>query len=188
MSKPYKLILILASFFVVLTVGFLIYQNVTKTPSNEQSQPNNNNQDLPEYFLGADEEIRVKEFVKNFASLYNSYRYADYTNLTALGDYQTVSMQEKTIDLISQLENTIPVGFAINTTPEVATFTYKYPEASKITASLKAEVEETQNENLQENFSPRNPEIKSNYEIKVDVVLVRFNGNWLVDSLVIYKN
>ncbi len=187
MSKPYKIILYLASFFVVLTIGFLIYYNVTKTPSNQQNQPNNNNQDLPEYFLGADEEARVKEFVKNFVTLYNSYRYADYTNLTALGDYQTVSMQEKTLNFISQLENTVPVGFAINTTPDVSTFTYKYPEASRITASLKAEVEEIQNENLEKNFSPRNPEIKTKYQITVNIVLIRFNGNWLVDSFEINK-
>lgn len=184
MPKNYKILLYLGAFFIFLIIAYLIVRNLSGTSTNNTGQPTTN---LPQYILSQEEEVRVREFVKNFISLYNTYSYEDYSNLTALGDYQTPEMQQKTVELVQNLHASTPIGFAVNTVPDMATFRYAYPSASQLTVSVRAKVTEVRNQNGTQNFSPRNPEQVNTYPVTVNIELASFGKNWLVNNFEIKK-
>ena len=118
--------------------------------------------------LSASDEASLKEFVKNYVNLYNSYSYGDYSNLTALGDYQTQSMQEQTLSSIAEYEKALPVGYKITTTADPATFQYSYPSADTLSAAISAKVSEV--------FGEGQTAKQYNVKIQIDVGQQK---NWL---------
>ena len=169
MQLKNKYFLYILGFFAILLIGFLIFRSLNSSSSSQTGKP-------PDYILSADQEHQVSVFVENFVSLYNSYSEEDYTNLTALGDYQTSQMQDKTTQLVKSLENSTPKGFEIRTQTETGTFTYKYTEANKILAAVKARVTETSLGSAQKS-----------YEIIANLELLKQNANWVVNNIEINK-
>ena len=167
----------------ILIIGFLIYRGLFPSGQQPNNQPNNQGQ-APDYVLDSQEEARVKEFVKNFVNLYNSYSFADYSNLTALGDYQTSAMQDKTLQLVGQLEADTPEGFQRQTETEIDTFAYGYPNASQLSVEVKAWVEET---TIIGEPGPRSPEKSTRYPVTVKLELSRSGQAWLVNNFEINK-
>jgi hypothetical protein len=181
MSKTYKIILVLILAFLALGIGFLIYANLSKEP--QSNNPNPVEENLPDYILPSDEEARVKEFVKNFVNLYNTYSYADYSNLKALGDYQDTNLQSETLDLINSLDNTVKPGFAKETKVDINSFSYKYPRAKNLQVNLTGEASESQD------YYPtgQNTPTWKKYPIEINLELIKYNQNWLVSQIKISK-
>lgn len=181
MPKVYKIILVLILAFLAIGVGFLLYSNLSKEPLSPVSSKQQS--DLPDYILPSDEEARVREFVKNFGNLYNTYSYADYSNMTALGDYQTPQLQAETLSLVNSLENSVKFGFAKETKVDIASFSYKYPSAGILQVSVVAEVFESQN------FYPKSETAPAwqKYLARITLDLVKNNQNWLVSQIQIVK-
>lgn len=173
-----KYLIIAGVILVVLIVGFLIF-NSAKSPNNSGNQGSNG---IPEYVLSAAEEENVKEFAKSFINLYNSYRFADFSNLSALGDYQTPEMQLRTQARITFLETNIPVGFEKETKVDLNTFKYSYPQRDRLSVSFNAEVTETLNSSA--GVSPRSEESKKTYTQNFEIFLQPYMSGWLVSGLV----
>ena len=188
MPKQYKILLYILGFFLILVIAYAIFHGFSNTPSQQSSNnttSSSTNSNLPQYILSQDQETWVKEFVKNFVSLYNSYSYADYSNLTALGDYQTPLMQQRTITLVQNLQATTPIGFVITTVPDMSTFTYQYPSADQLLVSVQAQV--TESTNAASSGGPRSPTQSNTYTVTVNLELTPFNQNWLVNNFEIKK-
>jgi len=181
MLKQYKILLIIGGFFVLILVGFLITSSLSspKTPSQGNNQPSQatSTTNLPDYLLSTSDEASLKEFVKNYVNLYNSYSYGDYSNLIALGDYQTQSMQEQVLASISEYEKTLPVGYKITTTADSATFQYSYPTAENLSATISARVSEV----FGESQTPKQ------YGIKIQLQISQQKNGWLVKDIKINK-
>jgi len=181
MAKQYKILLFLGGFFVLGLVGFVII-NSLPSPETPIIDNNQNNQvdtttNVPDYMLSAPEEASLQEFVKNYVNLYNSYSYGDYSNLTALGDYQTQSMQEETLNSIAKYEETLPIGYQISTEADAKTFSYSYPSSDSLSTTISAEVSEVLGENL--------PSKK--YKATIDLEIGRQKTGWLVKDIKINK-
>ncbi len=177
-----KIIIIAVIVGLVLVIAGLFMTGVFSTGQN--TDPNNGNS-LPEYVLNADEEQKVREFVKNFVFLYNTYRYADYSNLTATGDYQTPEMQNLTLAKVDELEKTTPLGFYRTTEANEKSFTYTYPTGSTLRVTMDITVEEGIVSNSQDLRQGSATEVK--YTAKAVVTLKRVSGNWLVDAVDIVR-
>jgi len=182
MVKQYKILLFLGGFFVLVLVGFLIINNLSssKTPIIDNNQKNqiDTTTNVPDYMLSVPEEASLQEFVKNYVNLYNSYSYGDYSNLTALGDYQTQSMQEETLSSIAKYEETLPIGYQISTEADSKTFKFSYPSADNLSATISAEVSEVAGENL--------PPKK--YKATIELGIGRQKTGWLVKDIKIIKD
>lgn len=182
MNKSYKILIYLVGFFLALIVIFLIFNALTSPSApNNSSQPTSATgaeSNLPDYILNSAEETSLKEFVKNFVNLYNTYSYNDFSNLTALGDYQTESMQKDTLATVSSLQSSLKPGYSRQTRVKENTFTYSYPSLDKLTVQIKAQVAETpviqgnQNNNL--------------VTFSLDIKRQQNNG-WLVNEIKILK-
>ncbi len=184
MSKTNKILLYLFGFLLVCGLFFLIVRGLTNKSS--QKPVDNTQTNLPDYVLSQSDETKVKEFVKNFINLYNTYGYADFSNLTALGDYQTVNFQNKTKETVSSLETSTPVGYQKETQAKPETFSYKYPLSNLLKVYMDAKVEEkVSDQNLQ--ISPRTENIFNSYDVKITVELVPSGKNWLVNDILIQK-
>lgn len=174
MDNSWKKIIILSLIGVILVVGFLIFSSLGQE-SNNNPPDNQNNITLSEEKAG-----QVKIFVKNFVSLYNSYRYADYSNLSALGDYQTTLMQEDTVALIADLEKTVTVGYSKETIVDESTFKYNY-NGEKLTASMEADVVELFNR--VSGVSPRDVEKENKYRVLATLELLPNGPGWLAEQI-----
>jgi hypothetical protein len=149
MDPKYKKFLIIGGVAAALLVaGIFIF---APTGPNETQNPpgNNTNNEIPDYFLAADEEEALKEFVKTFVELYNTYSKDDLSNPIALGDYQTAALQERTLALVETLEMTLPEGYEKSARANPETFSYTYPSADSLFASISASVTETGQEPYQ---------------------------------------
>lgn len=182
MTKQYKILLFLGGFIVFVIIGFIIINSLS-SPSSPNMTDNQNNQannspSLPDYMLSAAEEANLKEFVKNYINLYNSYSYADYSNLTALGDYQTQSMQEETLSSIARYEAILPIGYQISTEADAKTFSYRYPSADSLSAIISVQISEI----LGENLPPKK------YKATVELGIGRQRAGWLVKDIKIIKD
>ncbi len=188
MKSYQKILLYGLGFFVVAVLFFTILQGFLKQPGNNNAKNQNQENDtveLSDYILSTQEESTVKEFVKNFVNLYNSYSYKNFSNLTALGDYQTLEFQKKTAEFVAELENSVPSGFLQTTVSDLNTFKYSYQNLSLLTATLKAHVtEEIQNYNQ---VSPRSAQNTKQYLITVRIELIKSANVWLVNDIKIQK-
>lgn len=163
-------------FLILLGVGIvglvLVFLVVRGLFGGSGSQNGTNTQNIPDYVLNSAEETQVKEFVQNFISLYNTYSTDDTTNLAALGDYQTESMQNYTASRIASIEAGSE-GFRVVTESDSSTFTYTYTEANSLVVIMKArhtEINTTLGTNVQK-------------VVLHEVQLVRDSGRWLVNSI-----
>ncbi len=181
MPKQYKILLSIGGFFVLLLAGFLIISSLSspKDPISGNNQPSQatSTGNVPDYMLSASQEASLKEFVKNFVNLYNSYSYNDYSNLTALGDYQTQSIQEQVLASIAEYEKTLPAGYKIITTVDPATFQYSYPTAENLSATISARVSEV----IGEGQTPKQ------YNINIQLQIGQQKTGWLVKDIKINK-
>ncbi len=187
MNKKYKILIYLAGFLLFLLVAVVVWKGLI--PGQAPVQPEQTNSpglstttgqsmSVPDYILSDADESDLREFVKNFVNLYNTYSYADFSNLTALGDYQTQAMQEKTISAIENWQNTLPLGYKIVTTSDIGSFSYKYPSAGQIIAQIKARVSETAN----------NQAVPEEYSITATLDIGRSQNGWLVKDINFAKN
>lgn len=181
MPKQYKILLIIGAFFVLILVGFLIVNNLSSPknpgPGSNQSPQATSTTDVPDYLLSEESEASLKEFVKNYVNLYNSYSYDDYSNLTALGDYQTQSMQEQVLASIAEYEKTVPAGYRIITTADPATFQYSYPSSDNLSATISAKVSEVFGE----------VQTPKQYNVNIQLQIGRQKVGWLVKDIKINK-
>ncbi len=129
----------------------------------------------------------VREFVKNFILLYNSYAYGDYSNLSSLGDYQTQKAQKQTLDRIEQLLENTPVGFrriveVSNSGIEVKSLLFPPKQIeTKIKFWVKDQVI------IPEGTTPRSDDAvkPKEYEARATLRLVPYNQSWLVDNIIL---
>lgn len=174
MNKSYKFLFYIVGFFAIILIVFLIVNGISSKPSGSGTGPG---QKLPDYILSQQDEANIKIFVQNFVILYNSYSYQDYSNLTALGDYQTPNLQQKTINLVNQLGQSVPPGFSIRTTVESASFGYSYPQGDRIFAHIQGLATETNTNSGQ----------KISYPVSASLELQKFGSSWQVDVISIEK-
>lgn len=162
----------------LILVGFLIMNGLSspKTTNNQNTQVNTT-ANVPDYMLSVSDEASLKEFVKNYINLYNSYSYGDYSNLTALGDYQTQSMQEQALASITEYEKTLPAGYSLTTSANTTTFQYQYPSASDLSASISGKASEVAGEG----------QVVKQFNVKFQLEIGRQKNGWLVKDIKIIK-
>lgn len=177
-------------FIAVLYYSFSSPKSLKTDSSNTLSEQNNPS-NLPEYLMSEQEEAQVKEFALNFLKLYNTYSFSDYSNLLALGDYQTPEMQKKTLQIAEKLKQKTAVGFKQEITLEPNSFFYEYPEGSilnvKIRGTLKQYSNFYQNPELDFNKSYV-PKLESTKTLNFRLELAKYGKNWLVNNLEILNN
>ncbi len=176
-----KKIIIYASviFAFVVIVVVLMYLLVRKPTPNNSGPPANQGSgsatgsQLPSYVLSADEEKQVTEFVNNFTSLYNSYSYQNFSNPSSLGNFETLRMQNETIQRNQKLQAELPPGFSIQADADSATFSYDYPSAQNLFATMSAHVTERQGN-----------AVTKTYDVSARLELIRTaDQRWLVNEI-----
>lgn len=176
MPTKYKILLYIFGFVFVIGIGLLIAKNLSSPAGQSGGGTGQPTPTIPDLILDPAREPQVRQFVKNFVSLYNSYSYGDYSNLTALGDYQTVAMQENTVSAVNALSSSVQPGYSIRTVADPDTFTYHYPDSSRLIAIISAQVTET---TAQGAVAP--------YQVTATLQLQKSSDFWLVDSINITK-
>lgn len=142
----------------------------TPAPDNSGGPPSSQ---LPSYTLSAQEEQDLAQFVNNFVSLYNSYSYQDTSNPGSLGNFETLRMQNETIQLMNELDARLRPGYKIRTAADASSFSYDYPSAQNLVANIQARVMESQN----------NTPTRS-YDVIATLKLIRVpDFTWRVDSI-----
>jgi hypothetical protein len=163
----------------------------TPAQTSQSSQPtaSSTDQDVPPPLtltLSAADEGSLKEFVKNFVTLYNNYSFDDFSNLTALGDYENQAMQQKTQDLISRLQTSLPPGFSQSSDPQLSTFSYKTIDLQTFTVTESVNISETNSS--QNSLSIRSSEQPQSYVATEILTVVKYGQGWLVGDVQINKN
>jgi hypothetical protein len=187
MNKNYKYLVYLGAAVLFILVIYLVIKGLQSNGRPADSGLAGNSQNgnlasssLPSYLLNPDEELRVYEFVKNFLELYNTYSYSDYSNLTALGDYQTSGMQQTTVNYVSFLKKTVLPGYLQEAKADKDSFRYDYPSIDRLIVNLSL------TEKKYSNFYPKVGGMTSKPEgekrIAVELELVKFGKGWLVNN------
>lgn len=141
--------------------------------ANQTSGTDSGSAQIPSYTLSAQEEQNMAEFVNNFVSLYNSYSYQDLSNPLSLGDFETIRMQNETIQLTNQLDTQLKPGYEIRTSGDQSTFSYNYPSINNLFATISAHVKESQNAT-----------VTHSYDAVAQLELIRVsNLSWRVNSI-----
>ncbi len=159
-----------------LLIVFVIVWNL-RGAANKSSPPGSKNT-IPDYVLGAAEELQVKEFVQNFVSLYNTYSSGDLSNVQALEDYETPAMQELTDKWVADKTQSLPEGFSVRTTSKPETFTYTYSSGQQLQVTMDAVVSESAS-------ASSTPLQFTDTSI---TVLQKNGSGWLVDSITYEKH
>ena len=187
MNKKYKILIYLAGFLLLLLVAVVVWKGLVPGQTPVQPEQTSNpglstttgqSISVPDYILSDADEADLKEFVKNFVNLYNTYSYSDFSNLTALGDYQTQAMQEKTLSAIENWQNTLPLGYRIATKSDIGSFSYKYPNAGQVIVQIKARVSETINDQA----------APVEYNVTATLDVGRSQSGWMVKDITFAKN
>lgn len=157
----------------------LVVRGLINHSSNQAAplQGGQSEQSLPAYVLSQGEESQLKAFVQNFVSLYNSYSSGDYSNLSALGDYETESMQNKTAALITRMQQDVPPGFTSRTIALPSSFSYVYPAADQLTVRMQASVSQSNSITQKQ----------AQFTAVASVTLQRFGSVWVVNDIKINK-
>jgi hypothetical protein len=172
MSKNYKIALIVGVVvLLVVAVIAVLYQAGKKSPGDQTGSGT-----VPDYTLDATTEKIIREVAVNFASLYNTYTGIDFSNVTSMGDFQTVGMQNDTVEYVENLKANTQEKYSIRTTAEDSSFQYRYPIADKVYVTLNAAVDEriVQSDG---SIVPRQ------YPVAVTMELNNVSGRWLVNSI-----
>lgn len=165
----------------LITIIYFVASSLKQTPAENNNPPNLGGNSGQNQALSAEKQQQLKQFVKNFVSLYNTYSYNDYTNLTALGDYQTAELQTQTQELVNELSQNTSVGFNRQTTVDETTFSYNY-DGAHASVTIEANVSEWFDEGL----SPRQGS-GSSYRIIVSLKLDAAGDGWLASEININK-
>ena len=194
MNKNYKYLIYFGGAVVLFLAIYLVIRGLQGDSGSSGSgttgnQQNNNlaSSTLPSYILDPSEEQKVYEFVKNFSELYNTYSYSDFSNLTALGDYQTPEMQQTTVSYVSYLEkNTVP-GYLQEASVVPSSFHYDYPSASRLVVSLSLKIKKYSNfypkigdaVSLRESYSTK---LEGENLTVVELELIKAGTGWQVNK------
>lgn len=177
MPKIYKYLLYFGGFLSFLLILFIILHALSAskpTLVSNGTTASSTFSNLPGYILP--DESDVRKFVENFVILYNTYSYGDYSNLTALGDYQTPELQQKTLDLVSRLQNSTPAGYSVVTNVDDSSFSYIYPEATQAFISLNGSATQSQGGH------------DAVYSFTASLSLQKSGNNWLVSNITYTRN
>lgn len=197
MNKTYKILIFSAVGLLVLVALYFVFRSLAgegpASPSASQGtspvSPPAPVQTLPDYQLDPDQEKIVYEFVKNFAELYNTYSYADYSNLTALGDYETSQMQQKTVEYESSLEKKTQPGYYQEAKVIKDSFRYTYSQVGRLSVSIGVELKVYSNffpnlaldDSSSSQTLPQKPE--STKKINMELGLEKYGNRWIVNSI-----
>lgn len=171
MNKKFFLYIGLA--VAVIAVGILLLV-FFRAGTGSQNTPRISN--VPAYQLSPGDEAHLRSFVKTFAELYNSYSTGDYSNLYALGDYETTAMQYRTKALIDQLDQQTPDGYDIRSEGVDASFRYSFNQANLLTASINVNVTETKAGGT------------GKYQSTAELSIVKDGSQYFVDNIAYTKN
>lgn len=193
MTKGFKILLGIGIFLVICIIIFFV-SGITDNPQSgnkqdqnqiQKSQTNQQNQ-IPEYILPTEEEKRVKEFAFSFIKLYNTYGYSDFSNLLALGDYETPLMQEKSLALAKELEVSVSEGFMQEAENDLNYFFYKYPDGSKLEVNVRVAIKQYSNyyQKPELDFSKSFiPKLENNQNKEFKIELSKYGKTWLVNRV-----
>ncbi len=184
MEKKYRIILYVAGFFIALGVIYAIAAGLSKPQNNStlnQGQAQTATTTTSILQLSQQEEAGVREFVKNFLTLYNNYSYGDFNNLTALGDYETQNMQQETLDTVNGLQSSVPIGYSQNSEPDFSTFSYEYPNPNTVVVTIQVKIIKSfNNQNEILTRSSVVPQTQNSTEV---LTLQSYGQSWLVSDL-----
>ncbi len=197
MNKIYKILIFSAVGLLVLVAIYFVFRSLAgggpaspvasqETPSVSPPAPV---QTLPDYQLDPEQEKIVYEFVKNFAELYNTYSYADYSNLTALGDYETSQMQQKTVEYENSLEKKTQPGYYQEAKAIKDSFRYTYSQVGRLSVSIAVELKVYSNffpapavdDNTASQALPQ--KLESTKKINLELGLEKYGNRWIVSSI-----
>ena len=162
-----------------------------QTVSSDLLSTQNNQSKLPEYIMSEQEEAGIKQFAISFLKLYNTYSFDDYSNLLALGDYQTPEMQKKTLEIVEKLKQNTSLGFKKELVLDQEYFVYEYPEGSKLFVELKGIERQFSNfyKKPDLNFNKSYiPKLENTNKLKYKLELTKYGKNWLVNNIETVKN
>ncbi len=114
MDKRIKFLLIFLGIIALIVTVFVIAIDLDSGKNDSSNIPIEDTKPLYEVEMIVEEKQKLIEFVENFILLYNTYSYEDYSNLLALGDYETQNAQKQTLERIEDLKKITPVAFAQN--------------------------------------------------------------------------
>lgn len=189
MNRNYKIILYFAGFLIFLFAIFAIIFNLLKSPQKSDSNQNTGSNQASSTVstgpvLSSSDETKLKEFVKNSLTLYNNYSYNDFSNLTAIGDYETLAMQQKTQEVISQLQSTLQPGFSQSSEPDMSSFSYKFTKTDTVEALINVKITQGNSNDL----LTRSLQANSASIVSEKLVLKTYGQNWLIDDIEIKNN
>ena len=194
MNKNYKYLIYFGGAVVLFLAIYLVIRGLqgdsglsgSGTAGNQQNG-NLASSTLPSYILDPTEEQKVYEFVKNFSELYNTYSYSDFSNLTALGDYQSPEMQQTTVKYVSFLEkNTVP-GYLQEASVVLDSFHYDYPSANRLVVNINLKIKKYSNfypkigdvVSLRESYSTK---LEGENLTVVELELIKAGTGWQVNK------
>lgn len=187
MSRAYKIVIYLVVGLLLLWAVFLVINGLSEkdgSQSSLQPQPQSGNtatSSLPDYLLDPEEEKSAYAFVKNFAELYNTYGYGDFSNLSALGDYQTTQMQQRTQEHIQTLEKITPFGYYQEASLLQNTLKYKYNQVGLVTVTGSLQIKSYHNYSLGLAGSQRPDKTET---VNLIINLITYKKSWLVDDII----
>lgn len=165
---------ILITIAVVLIVGFLgavflLLRAPSQNPGSSNATAGTG--------LGDQETAKLRNFIDNYLSLYNTYSTGDYSNLYAVGSFSTEDFQVSIIQTISGLESSTPENFERRTTADPKSLTYTLRNTgTTMTATMKG--------NVTEILSNK----QTTYSVTATFELVRKNNLWLVSNVTMKAN
>lgn len=186
MSRNYKIIIYLVLGLLLLLAVYLVLSGLSDKGNNQpasQPQPQAGStatSSLPDYLLDPEQEKSAYAFVKSFAELYNTYSYGDFSNLSALGDYQTTQMQQRTNEYIKTLGKTTPVGYYQEASLLENTLKYTYNQVGRVTITANLQIK------IYNNYMPSlagNPKPDKTRTANLTIGLVAYKQNWLADNI-----
>lgn len=184
-SKIYKFAAILLVIFAVMAVVLSLLFGKSQ-PRAQPENPSANNQ-AEILLVSPAEQESITKFVKNFLTLYNNYGYEDYSNLEALGDYQTENAQKQTIKRMEQLKAETPVGFRRTVQLDKASIKIEKLGILKTSFKVSAKLPAIDSVENQAPVSSRSADTQGSKAINLEVELrlVPYNQGWLVDDILI---
>jgi hypothetical protein len=179
MPKGIKILLIIA---VLVALGVVIFSLLN---SGQNTGSNTQNIEESADDLTLEERQRLTEFVKNFLTLYNNFGYEDYSNLLALGDYETENAQKQTLERVEDLRLFVPIGF--RRTSEISESSLKFQKLILPPDAVVVQVEVLVSEEIvnqtSSSFRSDDANETKNYSALAELKLVPYNSGWLVDSI-----
>lgn len=179
MTSRIKIFIIIAVIIAVLAVVLALSRDIKNSEAPKTAPP-----ELIVEVFTPEQKKSIEEFVKNFLSLYNTYAYEDYANLSALGDYQTQNAQKQTLERINQLGKNTPQGFRRTADLKDANIEVRsllFPP-NQIEARAKFWIKEQIIGSLES--TPRSDDSveAKEYQAVAILKLVPYNRSWLVDD------